>query len=95
MKAPGLQGFRDTINSSGGRIPLGVVDEKFKLGFDYVLSQVTYVKKRNYLAWKITTWTKMIQRNKIEQFGTQEDKERLPPPTCHNRPHAHKQVRTH
>ena len=88
-RAPQLSGLSEEITN--GNVTIERVEASFEIGLNFVLSQVSYIKKtKNHRSWTITTWSKKITYSSIIKNGTNEDKEKLPPVTRFNSPHQGK-----
>lgn len=91
MEADGLKGsLSKLILEKGGEISDEKVNELYDIGLAHVIDTVTYIKKKQYVRWRVTTWSKSVQRSEILKSGTAEDKLRLKAPTRYNNKHSKK-----
>ena len=89
-----LDGLKTLIEKQEGTIPNTEVMDYYNKALVFVHLQVEYIKNvNNWEKWCVTTWNRNINYHKIQQRGTEADKERLPPETRHNKKHTVKRSR--
>jgi hypothetical protein len=83
-QAPGLQ-----INEDFSQITSQDLMKSFEEARAFLKERVSYVFNKNRAqpdTWEISTWSRHVQRSSILKYGTDKDKEHLPPETQSNKP---------
>ena len=88
MSSSELLGWNSLVQSKGGNFNDDEIDNYYDIVLKYILSQVEYIKNKNYGKWTVTTWSRNTSRSSIMKYGTEEDKNRLPDETRYNRSHS-------
>jgi hypothetical protein len=74
-----------------------MINSLYNEGTDHLRTKrVSYIfddQKFHHNDWTISTWSKYVSRNKINQMGNELDKRNLPMETRFNRPHATRRKR--
>ena len=88
MASSELDELKVLIEKQEGPIPNTALVDYFNKGLAFVHSQVEYIKKiNNWEKWCVTTWSRNVNFQMIQQKGTEADRQRLPPETRHNKKH--------
>jgi hypothetical protein len=91
-KCPGL-----SIPNEVYKITPEFVEESFEKATEFLKERVSYVwnlKNRDIENWTISTWSKQVSHGFIQKYGTDSDKQKLPPPTYKCGPRNKRQKRT-
>ena len=90
--------FKKMMEAPGLQIPEQVTDDfihvSFELATRFLKEQYSYIFKQppdTLSAYKLGTWSKKIKRSEVEKYGTEEDKQKLPPPTACNKKRTRKE----
>ncbi len=87
MQAPDLP-FANA-NPRNHQITPAVIDSTYETAFKFLQSEFTYIftnpKFKNHKDWTVSTWNKYTKVNVIKEYGSAEDKAKLPPDTHLNK----------
>ena len=78
------QAYGLTIPDDLSTITHEVIDEIYNLCIIFLKAKVSYCFKNNCEHWTVPTWLLIVKRSSILKYGTDEDKEQLPPATIRN-----------
>ena len=87
MEAPGLHPIPEQVTEQ-------FIHDSFGLATQFLQEQYSYIFTHPpdvLAAYKLGTWSKKIKRSEVEKYGTEEDKQKLPPPTAFNKKRTQKE----
>ena len=81
---------QDQIDEAFVQSSYAIATEYLKHRFKYIFNDAPAGLIANY---NISTWSRKIARSEVIKNGTEEDKQKLPPPNKRNRPREEKHTR--
>eukprot|EP00984_Skeletonema_dohrnii_P035311 scaffold34937_cov255-Skeletonema_dohrnii-CCMP3373.AAC.1 len=88
MEAPGL------VEQIPEQVTDDFVHHSFELATQFLKERYTYIFKQPQdilSGYALGTWSKKIKRSEVEKYGTEGDKQNLPPPTALNKKRTQKE----